>query len=84
MTELSPTAEKALRSFGWTLGPEFERRYLTDPWVFNLVNALERYALRVDVLEAGVRHTIGLVAQGADGTALWWLRSLLPEPETDQ
>jgi hypothetical protein len=32
----------ALRPFGWTCGPEFWRRYYSDPWVFNLANAVER------------------------------------------
>lgn len=32
----------ALQSFGWECGPEFKKRYLTDPWVFNLANAVER------------------------------------------
>lgn len=29
-----------LRRFGWELGPTFRERYLTDVWVFSLVNAL--------------------------------------------
>lgn len=35
---------EVLRSYGWRCGPEFEERYVTDAWVFNLVNALEREA----------------------------------------
>lgn len=31
-----------LRSYGWKLGPEFDARYYTDPWVFNLVNIIEK------------------------------------------
>lgn len=34
--------EAALRPFGWTMGGEFWRRYYTDPWVFNLANAVQR------------------------------------------
>lgn len=48
MSTLSRNAEKELRRFGWTLGPEFERRYITDPWVFNLVNALDVVATERD------------------------------------
>lgn len=36
------TLTEALQAFGWTCGPEFEKRYLTDPWVFNLANAVQR------------------------------------------
>ena len=32
----------ALRPFGWTCTTAFWRRYYTDPWVFNLANAVER------------------------------------------
>lgn len=32
----------ALKRFGWEGGPEFFRRYYSDPWVFNLANAVER------------------------------------------
>ena len=39
-TERTMTA--ALAPFGWTCGPDFWRRYYTDPWVFNLANAIER------------------------------------------
>jgi hypothetical protein len=38
---LSEEARRELRRFGWKLGGDFERRYASDPWVFNLVNALE-------------------------------------------
>lgn len=34
--------EAALKPFGWTMGDEFWRRYYSDPWVFNLANAVER------------------------------------------
>lgn len=27
-------------SFGWEITPEFLQKYLTDPWVYNLTNAL--------------------------------------------
>lgn len=32
----------ALRPFGWTCTEDFWRRYYSDPWVFNLANAVER------------------------------------------
>jgi hypothetical protein len=34
--------EAALKPFGWTCGQDFWQRYYTDPWVFNLANAVER------------------------------------------
>ena len=34
--------EAALKPWGWTCGPDFWDRYHSDPWVFNLVNALTR------------------------------------------
>lgn len=37
----------ALQPFGWTVGPEFWKRYHSDPWVFNLANAIERLAAQV-------------------------------------
>jgi hypothetical protein len=53
---VEPTSEEtmaaALRPFGWECGPEFFRRYYTDPWVFNLANAVERLTERVHYLEA--------------------------------
>lgn len=39
----------ALRPFGWTCGPEFWKRYYTDPWVFNLANAVQRLSVVADV-----------------------------------
>ena len=35
------TMEAALAPFGWTCGPAFWQRYYSDPWVFNLANAVE-------------------------------------------
>lgn len=35
---------EALRPFGWTCTEEFWQRYHSDPWVFNLANAVERQA----------------------------------------
>ena len=32
----------ALRPFGWACDIEFWRRYYSDPWVFNLANAVEQ------------------------------------------
>lgn len=37
----------ALRPFGWTCGPDFWERYYSDPWVFNLANAVERLTARL-------------------------------------
>ena len=34
--------EAVLAQFGWTCGDDFWKRYYTDPWVFNLANAIER------------------------------------------
>lgn len=34
------SVEEALRRFRWACDPEFEQRYATDTWVFNLANAL--------------------------------------------
>jgi hypothetical protein len=74
-------AADALRPFGWTCTEDFWRRYYSDPWVFSLVNAVERLtaenarllaryeaevAANLEVLEAG--------AQIAD-----WLESLSEE-----
>lgn len=46
MSDVTAAAEArmaaALRPFGWTCGPDFWARYHTDPWVFNLANAVER------------------------------------------
>jgi hypothetical protein len=35
------TMAAALRPFGWTCTPVFWQRYYSDPWVFNLANAVE-------------------------------------------
>lgn len=32
----------ALKPFGWTCSRDFWERYYSDPWVFNLANAVER------------------------------------------
>jgi hypothetical protein len=44
VSALTEAGQAELRRFGWTLGPDFERRYHTDPWVFNLANAVEAVA----------------------------------------
>lgn len=36
------TLAAALKPFGWTCTEDFWRRYYSDPWVFNLANAVER------------------------------------------
>jgi hypothetical protein len=42
MTDSERRMADALAPFGWTCGPDFWQRYYTDPWVFNLANAVER------------------------------------------
>lgn len=46
--EKNARMETELRRFGWLLGPEFEQRYATDAWVFNLANAVEAVAAERD------------------------------------
>jgi hypothetical protein len=36
----------ALAPFGWTCTEDFWQRYYSDPWVFNLANAVERLTSR--------------------------------------
>jgi hypothetical protein len=88
MSALSETAIKELRRFGWTLGPEFERRYMEDAWVFNLVNALEAVArerdeaigraLRVRELEAGLQTIATGKLSGIDAWEI--ARALIESP----
>jgi hypothetical protein len=42
LTENQRRIADALKPFGWTCSPEFWRRYYSDTWVFNLVNAVVR------------------------------------------
>ena len=42
------TMQAALKRFGWECGPEFWWRYHSDPWVFNLANAVERLTAELD------------------------------------
>lgn len=44
----------ALAPFGWTCSKEFWQRYYTDPWVFNLANAVERLTDAVARLTAQI------------------------------
>lgn len=44
--------EAALRPFGWVVGPEFWERYHSDPWVFNLANAVQTLHKRVEGLRS--------------------------------
>lgn len=39
---ITDSVAEALKQYGWELGPEFMRRYFTDPWIFNLVNIIEK------------------------------------------
>ena len=52
MTPDETRLEDALRPFGWTCSDDFWRRYYTDPWVFNLANAVERLTIRLATAEA--------------------------------
>lgn len=45
----------ALAPFGWTCTNEFWKRYYSDPWVFNLANAVERLSRAAD-LDVGCHH----------------------------
>lgn len=54
MNEGEQKMAAALKPFGWTCGPEFWDRYYTDPWVFNLANAVQRLTEEVDRLCADV------------------------------
>jgi len=69
--------EAALRPFGWECGPEFWTRYYSDPWVFNLANAVEHltnadYASLLDV-DAFDRDELLDIAQDALLPATGWL-----------
>ena len=55
LTEES-TLVAALKQFGWEGGPEFFRRYYSDPWVFNLANAVERLTAEVARLRGVVNR----------------------------
>jgi len=58
--------EAALKPWGWTCGPEFWERYATDPWVFNLVNALTRTTAESERL----RHALTNVAENLHAAGL--------------
>lgn len=49
----------ALAPFGWTCEPVFWQRYYTDPWVFNLANAVERLTAQVADLHRLIPDTPG-------------------------
>lgn len=90
MSALSDAAQAQLRRFGWQLGPEFERRYMTDAWVFNLVNAIEKVAAERDelraVLESGeVGMSIDPMSSARGQRSVWSIdydrvAPLLPPP----
>lgn len=42
----------ALAPFGWTCGPEFWQRYYSDPWVFNLANAVQALSEHLELVLA--------------------------------
>ena len=44
--------QEALRPFGWECDSEFWGRYHSDPWVFNLANAVERVTVDHQALTA--------------------------------
>lgn len=45
----------ALADFGWTCGPDFWSRYYSDPWVFNLANAVEQLSIRLNAADSLLR-----------------------------
>lgn len=45
----------ALKPFGWTCTADFWQRYYSDPWVFNLANAVERLTEQISDLQMIVR-----------------------------
>lgn len=78
----SPTEEKitaALKPFGWECGPDFWKRYHSDPLVFNLANAVERlYVLLVDAekrSEESALHPLEARNPGIDMDEVRALRS---------
>ncbi len=56
---------EVLRSYGWEGGPEFEKRYYTDPWVFNLVNIIEREREEVERLRNALNEVRDVAQLGA-------------------
>lgn len=50
---------EVLKSFGWLCGEEFDNRYYTDRWVFNLVNIIEHLAQERHDLKKGISYAIG-------------------------
>lgn len=46
------TLAAALKPFGWTCTEDFWRRYYSDPWVFNLANAVERLTEEIERLRS--------------------------------
>lgn len=60
-THAKVDVREVLKGYGWTCGPDFEERYLTDPWVFNLVNIIEKER------EATFRVKVALEAVPHDG-----------------
>ncbi len=71
MSALTLKGQDELKRFGWKLGPEFEQRYLTDAWVFNLANAVETVASERD-------EALALLRRIADYTQEHWQPACTP------
>lgn len=56
---VSDSMTAALKAFGWEVGPAFVERYYTDPWVFNLANAVEKLSAEVERLQHQVAYPSG-------------------------
>lgn len=52
-----------LREYGWACGPEFDERYLTDTWVFNLANVVERERIQAERFKEALSETASLLYQ---------------------
>jgi hypothetical protein len=56
----------ALRPFGWVCGADFWRRYHTDPWVFNLANAVDALAAKLAEVDAERDALRALICRAVD------------------
>lgn len=48
--------EQELKRYGWTCGPEFWQRVVSDPFVFQLVSAIERPVVELHKLRLAARE----------------------------
>lgn len=65
---MDETVKEFLRSYGWKCGPEFDQRYITDAWVFALVNIIEKLVGEREQLRAALQEVANgyLDEPGAD------------------